>query len=116
MLESFLQEPERLTNDDVMLVVDTHFHTGRTQELLKKLLEREKPETRQFYWKRNSPCQVGFVEFSILAGGCDFSAVMVCSKSNRGLHASPALALPPATLFVVVSGETLRASCSQPTK
>ena len=44
MLESFLQEPERLTDDDVMLL-KLVFHRQDTQELLKKLLEREKPET-----------------------------------------------------------------------
>ena len=44
MLESFLQEPERLT-DDVMLLLKLIFHRQDTQELLKKLLEREKPET-----------------------------------------------------------------------
>ncbi len=53
MLESFLQEPERLTDDDVMRLTDDDvmlllkliFHRQDTQELLKKLLEREKPET-----------------------------------------------------------------------
>ena len=44
MLESFLQEPERLTDDDVMLLLKLIFHRQDTQELLKKLLEREKPE------------------------------------------------------------------------
>ena len=44
-LESFLQEPERLTDDDVMLLLKLIFHRQDTQELLKKLLEREKPET-----------------------------------------------------------------------
>ena len=41
MLESFLQEPERLTDDDVMLLLTLIFHRQDTQELLKKLLERE---------------------------------------------------------------------------
>ena len=45
MLESFLQEPERLTDDDVMMLLKLIFHRQDTQELLKKLLEREKPET-----------------------------------------------------------------------
>ncbi|NSG87734.1 DUF3847 domain-containing protein, partial [Blautia faecis] len=45
MLESFLQEPELLTDDDVMLLLKLIFHRQDTQELLKKLLEREKPET-----------------------------------------------------------------------
>ena len=45
MLESFLQEPERLTDDDVMLLLTLIFHRQDTQELLKKLLKREKPET-----------------------------------------------------------------------
>ena len=45
MLESFLQEPERLTDADVMLLLKLIFHRPDTQELLKKLLEREKPET-----------------------------------------------------------------------
>ena len=40
-----LQEPERLTDDDVMLLLKLIFHRQDTQELLKKLLEREKPET-----------------------------------------------------------------------
>lgn len=40
MLESFLQEPERLTDDDVMLLLKFIFHRQDTQELLKKLLER----------------------------------------------------------------------------
>ena len=44
MLESFLQEPERLTDDDVMLLLKLIFHRQDTQELLKKLLERKKPE------------------------------------------------------------------------
>ena len=44
MLESFLQEPERLTDDDVMLLLKLIFHRQDTQKLLKKLLEREKPE------------------------------------------------------------------------
>ena len=44
MLECFLQEPERLSDDDVMLL-KLIFHRQDTQELLKKLLEREKPET-----------------------------------------------------------------------
>ena len=38
-------EPERLTDDDVMLLLKLIFHRQDTQELLKKLLEREKPET-----------------------------------------------------------------------
>ena len=37
MLESFLQEPERLTDDDVMLLLTLIFHRQDTQELLKKL-------------------------------------------------------------------------------
>ena len=41
---SFLQEPERLTDDDVMLLLKLIFHRQDTQELLKKLLEREMPE------------------------------------------------------------------------
>ena len=45
MLESFLQEPERLTDDDVMLLLKLIFHRQDTQALLKKLLERKKPET-----------------------------------------------------------------------
>ena len=45
MLESFLQEPERLTDDDVMLLLKLIFHRQDTQELLKKLMERKKPET-----------------------------------------------------------------------
>ncbi len=36
MLESFLQEPERLTDDDVMLLLKLIFHRQDTQELLKK--------------------------------------------------------------------------------
>ena len=44
MLESFLQEPERLTDDDVMLLLKLIFHRQDTQGLLKKLLEREMPE------------------------------------------------------------------------
>ena len=42
MLESFLQEPERLTDDDVMLLLKLIFHRQDTQDILKKLLEREK--------------------------------------------------------------------------
>ena len=45
MLESFLQEPQRLTDDDIMLLLKLIFHRQDMQELLKKLLEREKPET-----------------------------------------------------------------------
>ena len=48
MLESFLQEPERLTDDDVMLLLKLIFHRQDTQKLLKKLLERQKPETPSF--------------------------------------------------------------------
>ena len=44
MLESFLIAPERLTDDDVMLLLKLIFHRQDTQELLKKLLEREMPE------------------------------------------------------------------------
>ena len=36
MLESFLQEPECLTDDDVMLLLKLIFHRQDTQELLKK--------------------------------------------------------------------------------
>ena len=45
MLESFLQEPERLTDNDVMTLLTIIFHRQDTQEVLKKMLEREKPET-----------------------------------------------------------------------
>ena len=45
MLECFLQEPESLTDDAVMLLMKLIFHREDTQELLKKMLEREKPET-----------------------------------------------------------------------
>ena len=40
MLESFLQEPERLTDDAVMVLLKIIFHRQDTQELLKKMLER----------------------------------------------------------------------------
>ncbi len=36
MLESFLQEPERLTDDDVKVLLKIIFHRQDTQELLKK--------------------------------------------------------------------------------
>ena len=42
MLESFLQEPERLTDDDVMLLLKLIFHRQDTQELLKKLTRSER--------------------------------------------------------------------------
>ena len=45
MLKRFLQESERLTDDDLMLLLKLIFHRQDTQELLKKMLEREKPET-----------------------------------------------------------------------
>ena len=45
MLETFLQEPERLTDDDVMALLKVIFRKPDVQEMLKKLLEREKPET-----------------------------------------------------------------------
>ena len=45
MLESFLQEPERLTDDDVMALLKVIFRKPDVQEMLKELLEREKPET-----------------------------------------------------------------------
>ena len=45
MLESFLIRPEVLTDDDVMLLLKLIFHRQDTQDILKKLLEREKPET-----------------------------------------------------------------------
>ena len=45
MLESFLQEPQRLTDNDVMTLLTITFHRQDTQEVLKKMLEREKPET-----------------------------------------------------------------------
>ena len=51
MLESFLQEPERLTDDDVMLLLKLIFHRQDTQELLKKLLRR--PKTMDENWKKN---------------------------------------------------------------
>ena len=41
MLESFLQEPELLTDDDVMLLLKLIFHRQDTQELLKKM----------FFWR-----------------------------------------------------------------
>ncbi|RHU17918.1 glutamyl-tRNA amidotransferase, partial [Ruminococcus sp. TM09-4] len=37
--------PERLTDDDVKVLLKIIFHRQDTQELLKKLLERKKPET-----------------------------------------------------------------------
>ena len=43
--EPLIFELERLTDDDVMLLLKLIFHRQDTQELLKKLLEREKPET-----------------------------------------------------------------------
>jgi len=45
MLETFLQEPERLTDDDVMALLKVIFRKPDVQEMLKKLLERKKPET-----------------------------------------------------------------------
>ena len=45
MLDSFLLEPERLRDDDVKVLLKIIFHRQDTQELLKKLLERKKPET-----------------------------------------------------------------------
>ena len=45
MLETFLQEPERLADDDVMALLKVIFRKPDVQEMLKKLLEREKPET-----------------------------------------------------------------------
>ena len=45
MLETFLQEPERLTDDDVMALLKVIFRKPDVQQMLKKLLEREKPET-----------------------------------------------------------------------
>ena len=47
----------------------------------------------------------------VIAGGygiCLFSAVMVCSKSNRGRYASPALAAASYPFVDLPSGETLR--------
>lgn len=49
MLESFLQEPERLTDDDVMMLLKIIFHRQDTQEVLNKLLERENPESPLVY-------------------------------------------------------------------
>ena len=43
--EPLIFELERLTDDDVMLLLKLIFHRQDTQELLKKMLEREKPET-----------------------------------------------------------------------
>ena len=45
MMENFLQKPERLTDDDVMMLLKLIFHRQDTQEILKKLLDREMPET-----------------------------------------------------------------------
>nr|WP_278941639.1 DUF3847 domain-containing protein [Anaerotruncus colihominis] len=45
MLETFLQEPERLADDDVMALLKVIFRKPDVQEMLKKLLEREQPET-----------------------------------------------------------------------
>ena len=41
---TFRQKLERLTDDDVMMLLKLIFHRQDTQELLKKLLEREMPE------------------------------------------------------------------------
>ena len=41
MLESFLQEPERLTDDDVMVLLKIIFHRQDTQELLKNCWNEE---------------------------------------------------------------------------
>jgi hypothetical protein len=49
MLESFLQEPERLTDEDVMMLLKIIFHRQDTQEVLNKLLERENPESPLVY-------------------------------------------------------------------
>ncbi len=73
MLESFLQEPERLTDDDVMLLLKLIFHRQDTQELLKKLLEREKPETLSLLRAQLSPPEVGALRSrSSSPEGCDF--------------------------------------------
>ena len=45
MRDIFVFAPLRRTADSVMLLLKLIFHRQDTQELLKKLLEREKPET-----------------------------------------------------------------------
>ena len=40
-----IEDLEKQADDDVMLLLKLIFHRQDTQELLKKLLEREKPET-----------------------------------------------------------------------
>ncbi len=67
MLESFLQEPERLTDDDVMLLLKLIFHRQDTQELLKKLLEREKPETTPCGASCSQP--TSFIKYAIFSIG-----------------------------------------------
>ena len=47
--EPLIFELERLTDDDVMLLLKLIFHRQGTQELLKKMLEREKPENPLVY-------------------------------------------------------------------
>ena len=44
-LDCTVDEMMEFTDDDVMLLLKLIFHRQDTQELLKKLLEREKPET-----------------------------------------------------------------------
>ena len=43
-LDCTVDEMMEFTDDDVMLLLKLIFHRQDTQELLKKLLEREKPE------------------------------------------------------------------------
>ena len=91
MLESFLQEPERLTDDDVMLLLKLIFHRQDTQELLKKLLEREKPTFCRLLQSWSAPNQTGDATL-------------------------PLRWLPPATLlWTCLLGTPCGASCSQPT-
>ena len=40
-----IEDLEKQADDDVMLLLKLIFHRQDTQELLKKMLEREKPET-----------------------------------------------------------------------
>ena len=44
-LDCTVDEMMEFTDDDVMLLLKLIFHRQDTQELLKKMLEREKPET-----------------------------------------------------------------------
>ena len=101
MLESFLQEPERLTDDDVMLLLKLIFHRQDTQDILKKLLEQKCLLRAQLYTTQRL----------VVSSGWIFRSHGLPNQGNT----LPLRWLPPATLLWTCHlGTPCVASCSQP--